>query len=390
MFIDNFIRMKYTDLPCMLVAFLGVIIGLYACSSSNPPAATESDPPADTTHTEGEAPKVETLEITNVTTSTAEGEGSVLESGSSRITERGLCWDTESDPAKDAECAGASSIQASGEFSVSLANLNDNTTYYARAYAANAVGLNYGNEITFTTQKKPEPVVYLDSITFRDSQTFAEYWNMFYPWGTDHNGSARMYEEQVSLEGDGALLIEADRTEEWEGESSADPHLRIYYHSGAIHYKEHITVSDSLPKWEISGDFQVPTTRGSWPAFWITGAWDWPPEIDIMEFKGDNVNWQNTVTGPDWQNTSWQTEKTEVQNAGNWHNYKMIMEKTDDTYVDIKLYIDGEHTATHTADFVGDPFWLIINLQMEGSSGDPGPEYAEYRARNIYLAAYPD
>ena len=385
--------MNYVNVHILTMIFLGVVIGIYACSSTASPALAESEPPADTAQVAGEAPIVETLEITGITTRTAEGGGNVLENGSSGINERGLCWDTESNPTKDDECAGAASVQASGEFFVSLANLEDNTAYYVRAYAANDAGLSYGNEVTFTTLKTPEPVppiVYLDSTTFRDSEAFAEHWNLFYPWGTDHNGSARMYEEQISLEGDGVLLIEAGRTEVWEGESSADPHLRIYYHSGAIHYKEHIVVNDSLPKWEISGDFQVPTTRGSWPAFWITGAWNWPPEIDIMEFKGDNINWQNTVTGPNWQNTEWQTETREVQNAGNWHNYKTVMKKTDDTYVDIDFYIDGKHTATHRADFLGQPFWLIINLQMEGSSGAPGPERAEYRARNVYLAAYPE
>ncbi|UGU15679.1 family 16 glycosylhydrolase [Sinomicrobium kalidii] len=237
--------------------------------------------------------------------------------------------------------------------------------------------------------KSVQPVVFLDSTTFDNTRKFEEHWEMFYPWGTDHNGSARMYEDQVTLDGNGELLIEANRIYEDEGDSSADPWLKIKYHSGAIHFKEHIVVSDSLPSWEISGDFQVPTTRGSWPAFWITGAWSWPPEIDIMEFKGNNTNWQNTVTGPDWQNTSWQTTKTTVSDAGNWHNYKVIINKTSQTDVEIKLYIDGDQTGTHTADFVGKPFWLIINMQMEGSSGAPGPEYAEYRARNIYVAATP-
>jgi hypothetical protein len=36
--------------------------------------------------------------------------------------------------------------------------------------------------------------------------------------------------------------------------------------------------------------------------------------------------------------------------------------------------------------FVGKPMWLILNLQMEGSSGDWGPGGDTfYRARNVYV-----
>src|SRR5690606_26046289 len=106
-------------------------------------------------------------------------------------------------------------VSGSGNFEVTLTGLGDGVTYYARAYATNSVGTTYGDEITFSTESFPEPIVYLDSTTFESLDKFAEHWNMFYPWGTDHNGSARMYEEQVSLVGDGELKIQADRTEEW-------------------------------------------------------------------------------------------------------------------------------------------------------------------------------
>jgi hypothetical protein len=43
----------------------------------------------------------------------------------------------------------------------------------------------------------------------------------------------------------------------------------------------------------------------------------------------------------------------------------------------------GQHRA---ANFVDKPMWLMINLQMEGSSGSPGPTSDTiYRARNVYL-----
>jgi hypothetical protein len=40
---------------------------------------------------------------------------------------------------------------STGIFSASLSGLQPGTTYRVRAYAENSIGLNYGNEITFTT-----------------------------------------------------------------------------------------------------------------------------------------------------------------------------------------------------------------------------------------------
>lgn len=366
----------------ILLTFV-LFYGMGACSSEEQPTNAESDPSADTTDTGGTIPAVETVEIMNITTTTVKAEAKVTDEGSSNVSERGLCWDTLMEPGKDADCTQASSVQASGNFSVEINNLNENTTYYTRVYATNNAGTNFGNELQFTTKKEAEPaqpIVYIDSTTFQDTTSFNEHWNLFYPWGDSHNGSALMVQEQMRLQPGGVLLIEANPIS----------HDEFNYASGAIHFKNHIIVNDSLPKWEISGDFQVPTDQGTWPAFWITGARNWPPEVDIMEFKGDNTNWQNTATGPDWRDVSWQNELREISNTDNWHNYKIIMKKRDDIYVDIEFYIDGENTATHVADdFIGEPFWLIINLQMEGDSGTPGPQHAEYRARNVYLAATP-
>lgn len=313
-----------------------------------------------------------------------------ITSGNRNVQSRGVVYGLQDSPTESDGKELAKSISGDGSFEVDLANLSEGSVYYIRPFVTKPSGIIYGSQIQVQTIAYPTPTVYLDSATFSDQAKFEKHWNILYPWGSDHNGSARMYAEQVSLEDDNVLKITADRTEIWEGYSTADPWLRIFYHSGAIHAKQQITVNDSKPYWIVSGDFKVPTMVGSWPAFWITGAWSWPPEIDIMEFKGDNTNWQNTVTGPDWQNTSWQTTKTPVAHAEEWHNYKLIMYKTSSTHIAAELYIDGSKKATHTADFVGKPFWLIINMQMEGASGGhaSGPQHAEMQARNIYLAAY--
>ncbi len=69
--------------------------------------------------------------------------------GPESVTERGVCWSTSANPtiANNKTIDGA----GFGTFTSSLAGLTPNTTYYVRAYAINAGGTAYGNEVSFTT-----------------------------------------------------------------------------------------------------------------------------------------------------------------------------------------------------------------------------------------------
>ena len=221
-----------------------------------------------------------------------------------------------------------------------------------------------------------------DTISFANNKAFKQQWNYFYPWGTDHNGTARMYKKQVTLKNN-VLQLKATRTYKNEGKSTSDPFLDIKYHSGAIHSKHKITVTKEYPEYKISGQFKAPISAGTWPAFWITAVNGWPPESDILEFKGDAVNWQNTFITP--KNVT--TVKTTLQDAPvQWHTYTAYLKMIDEAHTLITYYIDGEWKGEHSTNFTNKPMWLIVNLQMEGSSGTPGPETeTNFYAKNISI-----
>jgi hypothetical protein len=216
--------------------------------------------------------------------------------------------------------------------------------------------------------------------SFTDRTTLASEWNFNYPWGETHNGSARMVgsatdNSHVYLPTAGQLTIKA---------SPVSGQGDIHYLSGAVWAKDQVLVNDQFPNYELRGEFQAPSARGTWPAFWLTGATSWPPESDILEFKGDNRNWFNT-----YKNASgaWSNTVVSVADPGSWHQYRIWMTKANDTDVTINYYLDGAWQSAHTgAGFVGKPMWIIINMQMEGSSGTPGPTGDTfYSARNLYL-----
>lgn len=229
--------------------------------------------------------------------------------------------------------------------------------------------------------------------TFIDPSSFGSYsaleaaWGYLYPWGSDHNGTARMYgsstdHDHISLSNN-VLTLTATRITWNEGNSTSSPFLPIHYHSGAIHALNPVVVTSQYPNYEVKGDFQVPAEVGAWPAFWLTGVNTWPPESDILEFKGNSTNWYNTFRSA----TDVSTTKVNVSSPGGWHEYRAWITMVNSTDVDIDYYLDGVWQAVHHGTgFVGQPMWLIINLQMEGSSGSPGPNgNTVYHAQNVYV-----
>ncbi|MDP3113457.1 MAG: hypothetical protein Q8M98_01650 [Candidatus Cloacimonadaceae bacterium] len=94
-------------------------------------------------------PTVSTSAITDITHNSAVAGGNILSDGWSSITACGVCWDTN--PTPDIFDAHTSNITPLGEFSDDITGLQSNTTYFVRAYATNAAGTTYGEQITYMT-----------------------------------------------------------------------------------------------------------------------------------------------------------------------------------------------------------------------------------------------
>ena len=111
-----------------------------------------------------ELPAVITSDITEVTHNSAVSGGNVTDDGGSEVTARGVCWSTNQNPTiEDNKTTDGAGL---GSFTSNLTNLEENTTYYVRAYATNEAGTAYGEELTFTTLKGIElPAVVTSDIT---------------------------------------------------------------------------------------------------------------------------------------------------------------------------------------------------------------------------------
>lgn len=107
-----------------------------------------------------------------------------------------------------------------------------------------------------------------------DSQTdFDTDWDYLYPWGSDHNGAARMDKAHVKIE-NGTVTLTAERVTGQKQASHGGKMIDIHYLSGTISAKEHFNISPG-GGYDFSGEFKATTTRGTWPAFWLTGVDSW-------------------------------------------------------------------------------------------------------------------
>jgi uncharacterized protein (TIGR02145 family) len=106
---------------------------------------------------EEQVPLLTTAEPQEITQSTAKLTGKILDENGSSIVSVGICWNTSPEP-KITNNKVSAENKTYGFESV-ISGLHGGTTYYVRAYATNATGTGYGNEIIFKTNPATRPVV---------------------------------------------------------------------------------------------------------------------------------------------------------------------------------------------------------------------------------------
>ena len=113
-------------------------------------------------------PYVTTTAASNITTNTAVSGGRVTDSGGLTVTSRGVCWSLLHNPDLS-DSHHTTDGSGLGSFTSNITGLSPNTTYYVRAYAINAVGAAFGQEISFTTTAAPPTVTTTVASNITDS-----------------------------------------------------------------------------------------------------------------------------------------------------------------------------------------------------------------------------
>lgn len=203
----------------------------------------------------------------------------------------------------------------------------------------------------------------IPTTAFSNKQSLEQYFSYGYPWGMTHNGASKMVPAN-SVADAGTLTLTAKYT----GPQSGNAKLK--YNAGAVYAKQSFAMSKG-GSLDFQATFVAPVAKGTWPAFWLTATKGWPPEIDIAEWKGSGKISFNTF------NTSSQVTARDVAypNPTAQHTIRGELRDLNGKDVGFTFYMDGKKVTSQVGKgYVGQSMWLIINLQMEGSSGSPGPK----------------
>ncbi len=257
-------------------------------------------------------PVVTTTAISEITGNSAMGGGNVTVSGGAEITARGVCFGTVQNPTISG--TKTTDDKGIGEFVSTLAGLQGNTTYYARAYATNAVGTSFGPEISFKTLIDL-PVVTTASITAITKTSAISGGNVSYNGGGEVTARGLVYSmnsdpttNNIKIEGGSGTGTFVSKLENLEKYTTY--HVRAYAtNSTGTAYGADIqftTLADILT-WNIPGDYVEASYPGLGMANWspdkspqVVSTIANPDKLEGYVYMANANNEWKFATQPNW------------------------------------------------------------------------------------------
>jgi beta-glucanase (GH16 family) len=200
-------------------------------------------------------------------------------------------------------------------------------------------------------------------------------WSTCYWWVTgdgctnSSNGEQQWYTPANVIESGGTLKLRAQR------QTTLAPDGKTYdYTSGMISSGRTTSLLNTPPKFQFKYGYmemraKLPKGTGLWPAFWtLPSSHGWPPEIDVMEGRGDRPNdvnvgvYNKDATGKTVHGSVWVNGLADY--TAGFHTFAVDWQPTYLNY-----YIDGvlRISVTDPVRIPTEPMYVLANLAVGGN-----------------------
>ena len=208
------------------------------------------------------------------------------------------------------------------------------------------------NDPTEARASPPEPPIDTENMTpvlddsFLDGSLDTSTWRNKYPWNSrTHNYDGYASPENVRVVSD-TLVLKAERERR-----NGKPYTTGVISTKRVLRPGYYEASIKIP----------PTNPGFWPAFWLTSASEWPPEIDIFEFFGSDPRvW---MTYHYYNSNSDRNGKIRDTYSGTDFSDRFHRYGVDWRPERITWYIDGIERFQYAGKFLKlEYMWMILNF----------------------------
>jgi arabinan endo-1,5-alpha-L-arabinosidase len=191
--------------------------------------------------------EVDSVSVSDVTSSAATLKATVLSNGGSAIIEKGFCWSSAREN-PDKNDSSMSVYDATPYFERKISGLAANTTYYARAFAVNSAGIAHSSATRFTTTAAAPDDGEDDLLAKFTAPTYADDYSSISSWDRRSSWNlANIHDPTVEKCGDYYYMYGTDAS-------------YGNVHAGHGHYP--CRRSKDLVSWEFLG--MAMTTTPSW------------------------------------------------------------------------------------------------------------------------------
>ena len=224
--------------------------------------------------------------VTQITETTAVAGGNVTSDGGASVTERGVVYGTSENPTTaNSKVVGGS---GTGTFTCNLADLQEGTTYYVRAYAVNSQGTAYGEQVSFTTLEEvsatPEYVDLGLSVkwaTFNVGASKPEEYGDYFAWGETQPKSTYDWTTYKYCNGSGYSLTKYCTNSSY----------------GSVDNKTQLELSDDAARVNWGGSWRMPT-EAEQEELRANCTWTWTTQNGVNGYKVTSKSNGNSIFLP--------------------------------------------------------------------------------------------